>query len=191
MSYCTVHEVKAHLGVEDDADDYIIGGFVAAAQSAIDSKCNRTFEAIADTTRRFDAVRDVTTTTRTLWLDHDLCQITTVTNDADGLAEVIPSTGYTTSPRNDAPYFAIKLKSDYSWTWSDEPEDAIAITGRWAYSVTAPAAIKTACIMLASFYYRQKDVPFTDVTAVEAGVVVRPVGIPAAIMPILTPYIKL
>lgn len=191
MSYCTVVDVTQHLGIESAEDDALIQSYIEAAQSAIDAKCHRKFEATADSVRYIDAAGDHIRGL-TLYLDQagsELCQITSVVN-GDGVT--VASTDYVTTPRYDTPYTALRLKtlSGLYWRWDEDWEAAIAITGRWAYSVTAPAAIKQACIMLAAFYYRQKDVPFQDVTAVEQGVVIRPIGIPAAVMPLLIGFIK-
>lgn len=67
---------------------------------------------------------------------------------------------YTTEPRNDTPYHALKLltSSGKSWTYTNDPEDAITITGKWAYSESAPEDIVYACKRLATLFYREKDV---------------------------------
>jgi hypothetical protein len=190
MSYCTVVDVTQHLGIASTGDDALIESYIEAAQSAIDAKCHRTFEAASDTVRHVDAAGDHLRGL-TLYINHigELCQITTLKN---GDGTTIASTDYVTTPRHGGPFYAFRLKSKSGllWRWDEDWEDAIEITGRWAYSITPPASIKQACIMLAGFYYRQKDVPFQDVTAVEQGVVIRPVGMPAAVMPLLAGYIK-
>lgn len=190
MAYCTVADVQEYLGIDDTSFEHVLTDMVAAAQSAIDSHCHRTFEASADTTRYFDAV-GTHIIARSLYIDaeDDLCAITTVTN-GDGV--VVASNEYTVYPRNETPYTEIRLlnSSGKYWTYSTDYENAISITGRWAYSTTAPAPIKQACISLAAFYYRQKDQPFVDVTAIEAGVVMRPVGIPAYIREMLKGFVR-
>lgn len=181
MAYCTAADVKTYLGISETDDDALITQLVTAAQQAIDTHCNRTFEAAADSTRNFSVEHDVDG--RTVWLDEDLADITTVTSNADGSSpDVIPSTDYVTKPRNRTPYYAIVLKtsSDDDWDYADDPEDGITIEGKWAYSETAPDDIKQWCIRLASYYYRQKDAQVFDVTAVpEAGVITVPQGLPA------------
>jgi hypothetical protein len=97
-----------------------------------------------------------------------------------------------TTPRNLTPFWAIRLKgnSGKMWTFNDDWEGAIAITGRWAYSVTPPPAIREACVQYTAFLYRQKDQPLTDVTAIEAGVVMRPTGLPVHIKLMLAPFVR-
>jgi len=188
MAYCTVADIVGHLGVEDTADDALIQGYVDAAQAWIDRYCHRTFEALENETRYVDARGDHLRG-RVLYIDRigELAEIDEIIN-GDG----VEVTEYVTTPRNSPPYYAIRIKamSGLFWTWVDDWEEAIAITGKWAYSVSPPEAIRQACIQLAAFYYRQKDQPFSDVTAVEAGVVIRPIGIPAAIKALITPYVK-
>lgn len=181
MAYCTTAEVKAYLGISTADDDALIATLIAAAQQAIDTHCNRTFEATGDTTRSFSVDGDVDG--RIVWLDEDLAAITTVTSNADASSpDTLTSADYVTKPRNRTPYYALVLKtsSDFDWDYINDPEDGIEITGKWAYSETAPDDIKQWCIRLASYYYRQKDSQVFDVTAVpDAGVITVPQGLPA------------
>ena len=158
MPYAATADVKAFLKIPTGTttDDTLIGGFVTRAQSIIERVTGKVYEASADTTRHFDAVRDVDG--RLLLFDNQwLAQITSVVN-GDGVT--IASTDYATEPRNTAPYYGIKLKTsgaDAAWTFTDDPEDAIAITGRWAYTTAAPDYIVQATIRLAAWLYKQKD----------------------------------
>jgi hypothetical protein len=180
------------LGIESDDDNPLIATYIAAAQAAIDLWCNRTFEAVADTTRYIDAIGQHIGG-YDLMIPPEVGELASITEVLNGDGIEVTSSQYVTVPRNAAPFYGLRIKGSAgkTWVYDDDFEDAIAITGRWAYSVSPPAPIKTACIKLAAFYYRQKDVPFTDVTAVEAGVVVRPIGIPAVITPLLAPYRRL
>jgi hypothetical protein len=189
MAYCSVADVKSYLGISEATDDARIDTYIKAAQAGIDSYCNRTFEASADTTRYFDAIG---THIRGGWLylDKDLCAITTVTN---GDSVEVTSSEYTTKPRNETPYYAIRLlsQSGKTWTYSSEWMDAISIIGRWSYSTTAPNDIKQACIRFASYIYRQKDAQMFDVTVFEGGVVTTPLGMPPDVRTAISPYRRL
>lgn len=186
MAYTTAADVKTYLGISGSGDDTLLGTLVARAQVAIDRFCNRTFESSANATRYFDAIGPHISG-GTLWLDRDLCAINTVTN---GDSESLTGTHYVTLPRNDTPYFALKLKQGAGkvWTYATDWENAIAISGKWAYSETAPADIVQAAVRLAAFYYRQKDAPIQDVTAIEAGVVIKPLAFPDDVRALLMPY---
>lgn len=188
MAYCTNTEVKAYLAVTGTTDDSLLTTLISAAQKQIDIFCHRTFEASADSTHYFDAVRNVDG--RVLWLDDDLAAITSVTN-GDGVA--VSSAQYTTIPKNTTPYNRLRIlgSSGKYWTWVDDPEDAIAIVGKWAYSTSAPADIKQACIRLASFMYRQKDQQMFNVEVIDGGQYVTPLAIPNDVKAAITPYRKL
>lgn len=190
MTYCTTALLRDYLGIESTtADEAILRNYIQSATRQIDAYCHRTFEGSAST-RYVDAIGEHIRG-RVLYLDHigELASITSITN-GDGVT--VASGEYVTEPRNETPYWAIRLlgSAGKTWTFDTDWEGAIAINGVWAYSETAPADIRDACAHLAAFYYRQKDQPFTDVTAVEAGIVVRPVGIPAHIKMMLDPYRK-
>jgi hypothetical protein len=186
MAYTTAAAVKTYLGITGSGDDTLITGLIAAAKVSIDRYCNRTFEVSVDSTKYYDAIGEHIRG-NTLYLDDEIASITTVTN-GDGVE--VTSGQYTTLPRNETPYTAIRLLSNSGivWTYSTEWMDAIEITGKWAYSTTASDGIAQACVRLASFMYRQKDAQLMDVTAIEAGVVLAPVGIPADVRTILNTY---
>lgn len=191
MAYCTVSQVKTYLNITGNSDDALLGDLVAAAQRAIDDYCHRTFEAAADTTRYIDAVGDHVRA-RSLFFDHigDLASITTITN-GDGVE--VASDEYVTMPRHETPYYGVKIKLSPGkvWTYTDDYEDAITITGRWAYSTAAPTAIQQACIRLTSYLYRQKDAQVFETTAIpEAGVITVPTGIPVDVRQLLAPYMR-
>jgi hypothetical protein len=185
--YTDITTVKAYLGdVQGSSDGALIGSFIDAAQGIIDNYCHQSFEAIADTTRYFDPCRDVDG--RTIYVDAPLCAITTVTN-GDGV--VVAPSAYVTEPRNSTPWFGLTLRSNSSvmWTYGGALENSIAIEGKWAYSLTAPADIQQAAMRLAGYLYRQRDNGFDldRMLQTQNGVVV-PFGLPRDIGEILASY---
>jgi uncharacterized phage protein (predicted DNA packaging) len=160
MAYVTTAQVKRYINIDTDTttDDTLIDDLIPRAQAEIDAHCNRTFEASANSTRYFNAVEHVERDGRNalLYLDNDLCAINSITN---GDGTTVTALQYTTQPRNETPYFAIKLlaSSGVAWTYDDDPEDAIAISGKWAYSTSAPADIVQSCIELVVWMYRRRD----------------------------------
>jgi hypothetical protein len=121
----------------------------------------------------------------------DLCQITTVTN---GDGTTVAASAYVTNPRNETPWYGLrfKLNSGLYWTFDADPENAISIAGRWAYSVTAPSDIVQATVRMAAYLYRQKDTGTFDVTAIPgAGVIEVPQGMPRDVAKTLEPYRRL
>lgn len=189
MAYTDTTTLKRYLGISSSSDDTLLGECITRAQALIDGYTGRTFEAAADTTRYFDAVANVNG--RRLYLDHDLCQITSVTN-GDGVA--VASDEYTALSPNMTPYYALLLlaSSGKAWTYEDDPENAISIVGRWAWSVTAPTAIVQATVRLAAYLYRQKNNAQDLDRAVAVGnTVLLPGELPRDLVQILAPYQRL
>jgi len=193
-AYATSTDVKQYLGINSTltGDDTLITALILRAQTAIETHTHRTFSSTGVTTRRFTVGMD--TDGSTLWFDEDLASVSTVKTNADSTAPTtVASTEYVTLPRNETPYYGIRLRSDASpeWDYADAPEMGITVAGKWGYSTTPPADIKHACVRLASYYYQQKDAQVFDVTAMpDAGVITVPVGIPADVKMILQPYVK-
>ena len=188
MSYATIAQVKLELGLTNTGDDDLIGNKINEATIAIETYTGRQFQVQVNSIRYFDSWADVEG--YTLYLDHDLCEINSITN---GDGTTVTSAQYATQPRNDTPYYAIKLKGSYSLSWEDDDngdsEDAIAISGKWGYSQVPPDDIEQACIRLASYYYRQKDAQVFDVTATpELGQITIPQGFPIDVRHMLNRY---
>jgi hypothetical protein len=171
--YVTVAEMKDFLDIDSSTDDALISALISSAQSAINLHCHRVFEAQADTTRYFDAYFNVDG--RVLMIDADLCAITSISIDGTTLA----ADQYTTNPRNETPYYEIIIKRGSTFAWTDdnaagdyEPEDAIAVTGRWAYSTEADGSIEAATKLLTKYLYQGRDTSAADVVALAGSGVV-------------------
>jgi uncharacterized phiE125 gp8 family phage protein len=189
MAYCTVAGLKAYLGVGDGADDALLLTLIGAAQAVIEKQTGRTFEATADSVRYLDARADVRGAV--LWLDADCAAITSIVN---GDGATVAANKYVTDPRNGTPIYAVRLlgSSGMAWTGGDDNENAIAVTGKWAFSVEAPADIVQACTRLAAFFYRQKDnMGEGDRAIVANGATVLPVALPKDMLAMLAPYKRL
>jgi hypothetical protein len=191
MPYITTGQLGSYLGITTPsaADTVQLAGFIASAQAIIERRTGRTFEATADTTRYFDAYRDVDYDM--LWLNGDLCQITTVTN-GNGVA--LTAAQYVTEPRFHTPYYALRLRSDagITWTYSTQHENSIAIVGRWAYSLSAPADVQQVTLRLASWLYRQKDsgAEIDRPLLAGDGSVILPATLPGDALAMLRPYVR-
>ena len=194
MAYTTWSDVKAYLGTTatTQSSDYsLISDLRIRAQKVIDIYTGREFDGSA-TTRYFTVGED--TDGRELYLDKDLCKITKIKSNCDGTTVTINSTEYITLPRNETPYYMIRLLSSTtnSWDYTDDPENGIQIKGSWYYSTSIPEDIQQAAVRLTAYYYRQKDANVFDVTAIpEAGVIEIPQGIPRDVKMILDPYRKI
>jgi hypothetical protein len=184
MAYATLLDLLTYLGIdESDADDALLDSLLARAQAAIDSHTRRTFEASADGVRYFD---DRAIGGRLLYLDADLCAITSVVN---GDGATVAGTEYTTEPRNVRPWHALVLRPSSVYAWDGLTGD-IAVTGKWAYSTSAPADVAQACVRLAAWLYRQKDNAGNDLPMIAGNVTILPSRLPADVMELLNPYVR-
>lgn len=203
--YCTVDDMVQTLKIESDIDNDQLTRYIKAASRKINTACgDRVFSADAPSTRYFDAISDVRAfdlnndigytgnhQRRVLWLDHDLCRLDSVQN-GDGVA--VNLTDIVTEPRNYSPFYALRLKinANVVWTFVDTPENAIAVTGLWAYSETPPDDIVQATIRLTSFLYRQRD-NNTDVDRPLMsgdGAIIMPTRLPADVVDYIRPYVR-
>lgn len=193
MAYGSVSDVKTYLGISGSGDDTLLTAIVARAKSVIDERMGFTFDVSADSDRYFDVrrSRDGLELPFDTWL---AAAPTTILNKADDASpETIASGNYVMLPRNHGgPYWGLRLlgSKGYSWSYSDDPESGIKITGKWGWSATAPDSVVHAHIRLCAYLYRQKgtaselDRPMLT----EAGVTILPSQIPNDVLKILDPY---
>jgi hypothetical protein len=92
-----------------------------------------------------------------------------------------------------APYWQLVLSgvSGYSWRDSsdEDPEDAIAITGKWGYSTTPPDDVKQAAIIWSAHLYQIKDAaPDGSIALSTREQQQRVVAIPENVQALLNPY---
>ena len=192
MAYATVTELQQYAKISNDVDNALLQSLVTSAVAYIEEHVGFSFEAAADSTRYLDASTypNGAVYGRTLYFGTWCAALTTVTN---GDGTVITSDYYVTQPRNTGPFYAIKLLSSSGYTWeadsNDDPENAISIAGRWAWSTSPPTDIKHATLRLALWYYRQRD-NSTDMDRplLAEGVTILPAQIPADVTDILDRY---
>ena len=200
MAYTTTSALKAYLGITSSADDTLLGDAITRAQAMIDTFCHRHFEPEAKHGPNPHVHHFTPLSERdggdllddyTLNLNHDLAELTSITN-GDGTA--IPTNQVVLLPLNATPanFIRIKSSSGYQWTYTDSPEGAVQIAGKWGYSLEAPADIVAATLRLAAYLYRQREgTPDSDRAVLSAdGVVLAAPRIPSDITAMLTPYIR-
>ena len=193
MAYETLANVKSYLGIasSDTAKDALLTLILDRATQAIEDHTKRVFEATADSTRYFDAIHDIDHKSLTLYLDTDLCAITSITN---GDGTTVTSGQYVVWPRNSTPWHEIRLKRQGGivWTYDDDPEDAIVVVGRWAYSTGPNSIIKHCTTRLAAYMFRQKD-NSGDLDRAMVGEfgMLLPSEMPKDIEVLLRPYVRL
>lgn len=191
MAYASLIDIREYLGISETSEDAFLLSIANRATAIIDTVTKRRFRADTDETRYFNAIEDVDG--RMLWLASagDLASLTNVVN---GDGQAIPPSEYLLEPQYFPPFFGIILKSGstYRWTYEDMPENAISVTGRWAYSVEPPEDITHACIRLSAFLYRQKDTSADLDRPIHTmdGSILMPSSIPSDVSAILQRYAR-
>ena len=199
MAYTTLTAVKAELKLTTTTDDTLLSGYITLAQRMIESPrplgTGRVFEVSLDTTRYLDAPNDMSNRSLDgplylllVYPYGDLCSITSIVN---GDGTTLTTADYVTEPRYTTPYYAIRLKQgrDQIWTWDNSPEGAIAITGKWAYSVSPPEDIQRAALRICVWLYRSRDnAGFDQDIRTEDGLTVLGAKMPRDIRLILETY---
>lgn len=169
--YATLTEIKAWLGITDNADDSTLENCVEAASRKIDKLAGRRFYAVSET--RYYTPQD----NLNLWID-DLASITSLEtdDDGDGTFETLwASTDYRLMPLN-APLSSNPMP--YTWievnrytgnnTFIRNGVRTVKIVGSFGYSTT-PDDIKLACLTFAARLFKRKDAIFGVLGAAELG----------------------
>jgi hypothetical protein len=135
-SYATLAEFKDWIRMggttvsADSTDDTIIQRVLGSASRKIDNEARRTFYPRVQT-RQFDVPENGH---RGLILDDDLLEVITLTNGDDN---TIDATEYNLIPKNDPPYFEIRLKEASTTYWEDDSsgnsELVIDLLGFWGF----------------------------------------------------------
>lgn len=176
-----------HTITRANADTDLLQDAIDNAAAYIDGQTGKHFE--AETATRYyqrDALdwKD----RHLLVLDNWLLTVTALKN-GDASETAIANTEYWLWPRNETPYWGIRLKTNSATDWEFDTDYWVSVAGTWGYSATCPADIKEATMHLAAFFYRRKDSQIFDTTAVpEAGVITIPQGIPVGVERIIKRY---
>lgn len=120
-----------------------------------------------------------------LYLQNDLHTLVSLTN---GDSQNIPVGSVWLEPRNAGPpYRLLRLHSAYVYVWNTDSD--VIVAGTFGFSTVPPAAIKMATVELAAWYYRLKDVGYTEVAGLAAaGEVTYPKSLPDHVRGKLDPY---
>lgn len=135
FEYCTLEDLRGQKMpaetslVAGSGEGTFLLGLIREVSGIINGIARREF-APTVATRYFHATQQVDGAD--LLLDKDLLAITTVTN---GDAVAVASNERTTRPKNETPYWVIRLlqSSSKMWTYNTDPDDAISVAGVWGY----------------------------------------------------------
>lgn len=202
MAYVTVQDIKASLRITVNDDDAIFSDIVSSVTAAIDAYCHRHFEPESDHgpaashTHYFTPLLEVDGGNlldwQTLNLNHDLAELTSITN-GDGTS--ISVNDVVLLPLNVKPISFIRIKSgiNKTWTYTTSPEGAVAVAGKWSYSLDVPYDIHRAALVWSEHMYRLRtgSAPTsTDVTISADGSAFVSSGMPRFVAQLLRPYIR-
>jgi hypothetical protein len=175
MSYATLSEFKAAVGITDTTDDAALQSVLDATDTLIDLYCDRKTGFGTATETRYYTAEDYEYV-----LTDDLVSITTLQtdDDANGTYETTWTAGtdYVLAPRNAAldgfPYTEI----DTSVTWPRNfPKDVyigVKVVGVFGFPAV-PAAVKQAEIIQAGAVWNSRTAPFGVIGSADLGGILR------------------
>jgi hypothetical protein len=175
MSYATLAEFKAAVGITDSTDDTALQSVLDATDTLIDLYCDRKTGFGTATETRFYTAEDYEYV-----LTDDLVSVTTLQtdDDANGTYETTWTSGtdYVLAPRNAAldgfPYTEI----DTSVTWPRNfPKDVylgVKVVGVFGFP-SVPAAVKQAEIIQAGAVWNSRTAPFGVIGSADLGGILR------------------
>jgi hypothetical protein len=165
-------------------NDGLLQDSLDEAESAINDYTHRQFAGTAGT-YYINRYQTHLVQRQAMYLQQDLHTLISLTN---GDSTNIPVGSVWLEPRNSGPPFRLlRLKSPYVYVWNTDSD--VIVAGTFGFSTVPPAAISRACVELAAYYFRIKDVGPTDVAGVSAaGEVAFPKDMPDYIKGKLNPY---
>jgi uncharacterized phiE125 gp8 family phage protein len=149
MTYSTLADFKEFLGITGSTEDDWLTALLTAADAAITAATGRIFTASTQTRYYPQAA----VAGATLHLDADLLTVTTLTN---GDGNTIDAADFVLLPRNQQPYWALRLTGDAAWSFAGR-ESEISVAGDWGYTTTAPADVAQVSREYAALLYRAYD----------------------------------
>jgi hypothetical protein len=175
MSYASLSEFKAAVGITDSTDDGALQSVLDATDTLIDLYCDRKTGFGTASETRFYTAEDYEYV-----LTDDLVSVTTLQtdDDANGTYETTWTSGtdYVLAPRNAAldgfPYTEI----DTSVTWPRNfPKDVylgVKVVGVFGFP-SVPAAVKQAEIIQAGAVWNSRTAPFGVIGSADLGGILR------------------
>lgn len=175
MSYATLAQFKAAVGITDSTDDAALQNVLDATDTLIDLYCDRkTGFGQATETRYYsaDAYDHV--------LTDDLVSVTTLTTDdlADGTYSMTWTAGtdYQLTPKNYAldgwPYTGISRSARWTKNFPREVFLGVKVVGVFGFPAV-PAAVTQAAIIQAGAVWNSRTAPFGVIGSADLGGILR------------------
>lgn len=189
MTYASLADVKAAIGVTDYTDDDRIEIALAAAEEAINAYCGRTFTAAGTAT----AVRLFVASDQTV-VDIDDCTSITAIETDNGANNVWISwatTDWQAEPVNglvggrSVPYNCVRAIAFKAFP--DVEKACVRITATWGWA-DVPAPVVTATRIMASRLYKRDDSPLGIAGGPDTGLLYLSRSIDPDVAFLLAPY---
>ena len=206
MAYATLDELKARLRIplqNADQDPWLTTLLDAAAVTIEQLAGGRPFAAGANETRLIDCSAEYIPGGRILRVPDGMPAISAIVN-GDGAA--ITASDFVTLPRlasivdgvviaptstilTARPFYEIHLKvgSNKVWTYTDDWEGAISVTGKFGYSSTPPSPIQVAALDLATHFYKVPENIGKTIVSPD-GMLLTPGAIPDHVVGLVRPF---
>lgn len=205
MAYATLDELKNRLRIplHDGSQDEWLQTLLDSADISIEQLAGgRRFAVDTEETRGIDCSREFVLG-RILRLPWEMHTISAVVN-GDGVA--VGATEFVTLPRlasivdgaviaptatnlTARPFYEIHLKasSAKTWTYTDDWELAISVTGYFGYSSAPPAPIRVAALDLAVHMYKVPEVVGRAIVSPD-GMLLTPDAFPSHVRDLVEPF---
>jgi hypothetical protein len=175
MSYATLAEFKAAVGITDNTDDAALQAVLDATDTLIDLYCDRKTGFGTATETRYYTAEDYEYV-----LTDDLVSITTLQtdDDANGTYETTWTAGtdYVLAPVNAAldgfPYTEIDTSVSWPRNFPKDVYIGVKVTGVFGFP-SVPAAVKQAEIIQANAVWSSRTAPFSVIGSADLGGILR------------------
>lgn len=165
---CTVNYLRQHrnLATSETSDDPLLLSFIQEASIEICEAIKRVPHPYVQT-RAYDWGGGFMPDIRTLNLDEDLLELTTLTN----LSATISASDYVLKSANTYPKWRVQIKigTALSFTYSQTPEEAVSIAGIWGYVPHYPSAWKILTTLAEDMDTSETGVDLTAGALIEVG----------------------
>ncbi len=165
VTYASLTELKAYLGILDTAEDPQLQDSLITASRSIEHICGRRFWPDQVATARLYNPRDSeVVNVDDFWTSAGLI-VAADDTDSGTYGRVLTATDYVLEPFNGVndgepgwPYYRIGATTT-SWPNSRSRRPPIQVTAKWGWSAV-PGPIKQACVYLAEETFKMKGSPF-------------------------------
>lgn len=186
VDLATFRDYLSSQGSLSTSQDGLLQDCLNRAETAIDSYTRHNFLGTPGTAlySRYYQERVID---NAFWLDRDLHTLVSLTT-GNGIS--VPVGSVWLEPQGQTPpYRAIRLHSQYVYTWNTDQD--MIISGTWGYGTVVPDDVMQSVLRQAAYLYRGKDVGYgqTDVAGFpEAGEVPITQGLLQDVRWLLSPY---